>query len=146
MQRLIPRRACGACLIGSRANIGRRLFAAIATGAVTVIAIMTEAERQGQPYLFKLRQSKRVKKLILGQHCRPGWERTVEGFEALSTELTLRTWKQARRAVLIRRKLSKNIVVAPNDQHALLVLSLIAPTENMAVYEYILDNSLSQFR
>jgi len=100
-------------------------------------AIMTEAEQRRQPYLFKLRQSKRVKKLILDQHCRPDWERTVEGWEALSTEFTLSTWKQARRVVLVRRKLSTNIVVAPDDQRTLpFQLSLIEPAENMAAYEY----------
>jgi hypothetical protein len=99
--------------------------------------IMTEAETQGIPYLFKLRQSANVKKLILQQHCRSGWERTVDGWEALSTELKLSTWKQTRRVVLVRRQLSRNIVVAPDSQKALPEqLSLLEPAENMAAYEY----------
>jgi hypothetical protein len=100
-------------------------------------AIMSEAEQRGLDYLFKLRQSSWVKKMILQQHGQPGWERTVDGWEALSTELKLSTWKQQRRVVLVRRKLSKNILVAPDAQQALPVqLSLLEPAENMAAYEY----------
>ena len=67
---------------------------------------MSEAEQRGLPYLFKLRQSERVKKLILQQHCRPGWEQTLAGWEALTTDLKLSSWKTSRRVVLVRRKLS----------------------------------------
>ena len=77
--------------------------------------IMTEAEQRGIDYLFKLRQSKNVKKLILENHCKPGWQRTAEGWEALSTELKLSTWKQTRRVVLVRRWL-KNVVIAPDTR------------------------------
>jgi hypothetical protein len=108
-------------------------------------AIMTEAEQRGVHYLFKLRQSGLVKKLILHQHCRPDWERTVAGWEALATELKLSTWKKSRRVVLVRRKLSNSVVVAPDTQQALPVqLSLIEPAENMAAYEYsVLVTSLT---
>ena len=41
--------------------------------------IMAEAESRGIDYLFKLRQSKYVKQLILEHHCKSGWERTTEG-------------------------------------------------------------------
>ncbi len=51
--------------------------------------VMTDAEQRGMPYLFKLRQSKNVKKLILSSHCRPGWVTTHPGWEALETELKL---------------------------------------------------------
>ena len=54
--------------------------------------IMAEAEQRGMDYLFKLSQSKYVKQLILEHHCKSGWERTTEGWEALSSELKLSTW------------------------------------------------------
>jgi len=69
--------------------------------------IMTEAEQRGVDYLFKLRKSPYVKELILQQHCKPGWEKTHHGWEALATELKLSTWKQPRRVVLVRRRLQK---------------------------------------
>ncbi len=42
--------------------------------------IMTEAEQRGVDYLFKLKKSPLVKKLIHQYHCKPGWEKTHEGF------------------------------------------------------------------
>jgi len=99
--------------------------------------IMTEAEQRGMDYLFKLRQSKNVKKLIWENHCKPGWELTSEGFEALSTELKLSTWKQPRRVVLVRRRLKNNVVMAPDTDKALpQQLSWLEPAEDMAAFEY----------
>jgi hypothetical protein len=108
-------------------------------------AIMSEAEQRGLPYLFKLRQSGLVKKLILQQHCRVGWEQTVAGWEALATELKLSSWKTSRRVVLVRRKLSGSVVVAPDTQQALPIqLALIEPAEKMTTYEYsVLVTSLA---
>lgn len=106
---------------------------------------MTEAEQRDLPYLYKLRQSGLVKKLILQQHCRSGWEQTVAGWEALSTELKLSSWKTSRRVVLVRRKLSGNVMVAPDNKQALpQPLSLIEPAEKMAAFEYsVLVTSLT---
>jgi hypothetical protein len=99
--------------------------------------IMSEAERRGIDYLFKLRQSNYVKKLILENHCKSGWESTVDGFEALSAELKLSTWKQTRRVVLVRRRLKKNVVIAPDTDKTLSQqLSWLEPAEDMAAFEY----------
>jgi hypothetical protein len=107
--------------------------------------IMSEAEERGIPYLFKLKQSPNVKKLILKHHCDSGWESTVAGWEALSTELKLSAWTQTRRVVIVRRRLSKNIMVAPDTRKALpMQLSLIEPAEKMAAFEYsVLVTSLA---
>ena len=69
--------------------------------------IMSEAEQRGVDYLFKLKKSPLVKKLIHQYHCKSGWEKTHEGFEAFATELKLITWKTARRVVIVRRRLGK---------------------------------------
>jgi hypothetical protein len=108
-------------------------------------SIMTEAEQRGIDYLFKLRKSPYVKKLILQQHCKPGWQKTHAGWEALSTELKLSTWKEPRRVVLVRRRLQENIVIAPNSDKALPhQLSLLEPAEDMAAFEYsVLVTSLA---
>ncbi len=99
--------------------------------------VMTEAEQLGMDYLFKLRQSKNVKKLIVQSHCKSRWEKTVKGWEALSSELKLGTWKKTRRVVLVRRRLKNNIVIAPDTNKALPEqLSLLEPAESMAAYEY----------
>jgi hypothetical protein len=86
-----------------------------------------------------------VKKLILQQHCKSGWQKTHAGWEALSTELQLSTWKEPRRVVLVRRRLQENIVIAPDSDQALPhQLSLLEPAEDMAAFEYsVLVTSLA---
>jgi len=70
-------------------------------------------------------------------HCQPGWEQTVEGWEARSTELKLSTWKKARRVVLVHRRLRGNIVIAPDTEKRIpQQLSLVEPAESMAAFEY----------
>jgi hypothetical protein len=99
--------------------------------------IMTEAEQRGMDYLFKLRQSPYVKNLILESHCKSGWEQTSEGWEALSSELKLSTWKRTRRVVIVRRRVKNNLVIAPDTDKTLpRQLSLLEPAEDMAVFEY----------
>ncbi len=99
--------------------------------------IMLEAEQRGIDYLFKLRKSPYVKKLILQQHCNTGWVKTRDGWEALSAELKLSTWKQPRRVVLVRRRIQQDIVIAPDSGKAVPEqLSLLEPAEDMAAFEY----------
>ena len=107
--------------------------------------IMIEAERRGIDYLFKLRKSPYVKKLILKHHCNTGWVKTRDGWEALSTELKLSTWKEARRVVLVRRRVKENIVIAPDTDKAVPEqLSLLEPAEDMSAFEYsVLVTSLT---
>ncbi|MCK5356371.1 MAG: transposase, partial [Methyloprofundus sp.] len=107
--------------------------------------IMTEAEQREMDYLFKLRQSPYVKNLILENHCKSGWKQTAEGWEALSSELKLSTWKRTRRVVIVRRRIKNNLVIAPDTDKALpQQLSLLEPAEDMAVFEYsVLVTSLN---
>ena len=70
--------------------------------------IMTEAEQRGVDYLFKLKKSTLVKQLIHQYHCKSGWVKTHENFEAYATELKLLTWKKARRVIIVRRRLPQN--------------------------------------
>ncbi len=78
-----------------------------------------------------------VKKLILQQHCHTGWVKTRDGWEALSAELKLSTWKQPRRVVLVRRRIQQNIVIAPDSDKAIPEqLLLLELAEDMAVFEY----------
>jgi len=106
--------------------------------------IMTEAEQRGVEYLFKLKKSPFVKKLILQHHCQSGWQKTHHGYEARSTELKLSTWIKPRRVIIVRRRLDKNIVIAPDTIKALpRQMSLIEPAEDMAAFEYsVLVSSL----
>jgi hypothetical protein len=99
--------------------------------------VMLMAEEAELPYLFKLRQSKNVKKLIHKAHCSGDWSYTTAGWEALESELQLNSWDRARRVVIIRRRLPKDIVVAmENGRHLQQGLGFVEDPEDIRAFEY----------
>jgi hypothetical protein len=84
--------------------------------------------------------------LILSSHCRPSWISTHPGWEALETELELASWKQPRRVILTRRRLSKK-TTTPKASNALPVphqFAIWEPPEKVESYEYaVLVTSLT---
>ena len=73
--------------------------------------VMGELELIEQPYLFKLKQSAGVKRLIERQFKREGWQDAGQGWQGLEDELKLMGWSQARRVVVLRRALRSNVVL-----------------------------------
>ena len=65
---------------------------------------MNALEELGQPYLFKLRQSVGVKKLIKQQWQRDDWSPVGQGWQACEDELRLMGWSRKRRVVVMRRQ------------------------------------------
>ncbi len=70
-----------------------------------------ELELIEQPYLFKLKQSAGVKRLIEHQFKREGWQDAGQGWQGLEDELQLMGWRHARRVVVLRRALRSNVVL-----------------------------------
>lgn len=71
--------------------------------------MLMACEARGQRYLFKLRQTKRVEQLILRlakEKAKAGWREAGQGWEAVSVGLCLRSWRQERRVVVLRRQLA----------------------------------------
>jgi hypothetical protein len=65
--------------------------------------ILLEAEARGLPYIFKLRQSPRVKDLIARmQHSGAQWKDSSDGWQVMESSLKLDTWEKCRRVVLVR--------------------------------------------
>lgn len=99
--------------------------------------VMRELEAINQSYLFKLKKSQNVIKLIYKHHGVGEWTSVHSGWEAKFSDLTLQGWKEKRRVVIIRRKISSNNVLGVeltrgNEQQ----LSLIDGPENTKAYEY----------
>ena len=67
--------------------------------------MMLGAEQRGLNYLFKLRQTKNVHKLIERLIAAPGWENAGQGWQGVACELQLQGWSRARRVVVLRRPL-----------------------------------------
>jgi hypothetical protein len=107
--------------------------------------IMTDLEEKGMDYLFKLRQSKNVKKLIYKHHCRGEWTRAHAGWEAKEDMLQLHGWSRARRVVVVRRRIKSDATLLleanADGQQA---LAFIDKVDDMKVYEYaVLITSLN---
>ena len=71
-------------------------------------AMMLAAEQRGQPFLFKLRLSRKVKELVrvvsAPQTC---WTDAGQGWEGVDSTLQLMGWTRARRVVVLRRPLAQ---------------------------------------
>ena len=73
--------------------------------------VMADMEEIGQPYLFKLRQSAGVKRLIERNWSRDDWLDAGQGYSAVEATLKLSGWSRARRVVVVRRAVKDNLVV-----------------------------------
>ena len=80
-------------------------------------AVLREAEIRDQPYLTKLRLTKNVKGLIQKLFRSNDWEAAGQGWEGLEDRLTLNGWSLARRVVVLRRKLTGEMLITGKDDH-----------------------------
>ena len=68
-------------------------------------AMMMALEERQQPYLFKLKLSKNVKRHIGRLFRQSGWTDAGQGWEGRDGELTLMGWQKSRRAIVLRLSL-----------------------------------------
>lgn len=77
--------------------------------------IMRELEARAQPYLFKLRLSKNVKRHIERLFRVSGWTDAGQGWEGIDSALALTGWEATRRVVVLRRPLQGEMLLAQDD-------------------------------
>ncbi len=112
-------------------------------------AILCDAEDRRVDYLFKVRQSKYVKALIYKLHYEPCWEQTHDGWEARESHLQLKSWTCERRVVVMRRRITGDVVALPDAPPQLKPgqeqLSFIEAAPDFKTYEYaVLVTSLDK--
>jgi len=73
---------------------------------------MEGAEQRSIAYLFQLKQTAKVKKLIERMFGKPDWVDAGQGWQGLESELLLSGWTKKRRVVLLRRPLREKDVAA----------------------------------
>lgn len=100
--------------------------------------IMNGLEEVGMCYLFKLKKTQHVKNLISQYHCNSGWQRFNDDWEAVDARLSLSTWQQERRVVIVRRRVAKGDPTPAPDmaipyQHS---LPSIEGPEDIRHFEY----------
>jgi hypothetical protein len=103
--------------------------------AFGVDPVMVELEEMEQPYLFKLRQTSGVKRLIERLWSRSDWLDAGDGYQAAESTLSLSGWKRARRVVVVRRALRESLA-AKRDEAPQQSLQFLLPSEPMKLWEY----------
>ncbi|MBV1877668.1 MAG: transposase [Pseudomonadales bacterium] len=99
--------------------------------------IMTALEEINMQYLFKLRKSKNVQKLIIKHHALGQWQPVKPGWEAKEDQLKLHGWKHTRRVVIVRHRVEKDAALLLETQvDGQQSFGFINEPENMKLYAY----------
>ena len=101
---------------------------------------IAELEDRAQPYLFKLRQTAGVKKLLARQFARADWRSpgpSDQGWSAVEDTLRLSGWDRARRVIILRRAVKADWALTrqkkdePGQQ-----MELLMPAPDVQTWEY----------
>ncbi|WP_430230534.1 transposase [Nitrosomonas communis] len=76
--------------------------------------VMVGMEQINQRYLFKLRQTAGIKRLIERKWQQNQWQPVGQGFDAVEDQIRLAGWSRARRIVVLRRQVKNNLAVEMN--------------------------------
>lgn len=112
--------------------------------------VIYELEVIGQPYLFKLKQTPNVKRLVMSHWPTDGWCNVGQGWEAHEDQLKLVGWTKTRRVIVMRRQIKKDFLVeipkskrakrnsksAKGTQPEQINLALIDSNDPIKVWEY----------
>lgn len=106
---------------------------------------MNDAEARGLKYLFKLRQTKGVKRLIGRLFKDRQWIDAGQGWEGEESELRLQGWSRSRRVIVLRRRIRDHLALQ-NDSAQLTQteFSYVEVCTHGVLYEYaVLVTSLT---
>lgn len=90
-------------------------------------------EARGQPYLFKLRLTKNVKRYVERVFWNSDWHDAGQGWEGQDGELKLLGWSRKRRLIVLRRALTGEALLANESQSVLAFVEADVPVKR---YEY----------
>jgi hypothetical protein len=89
--------------------------------------ILIECEDRKQPYLFRLKQTANVKKLLVRLFRRSNWTPAhawSQGWQATEDVLKLSGWSQERRVIVLRRRIQEDLVLTTKDKTGVEQLTL----------------------
>ena len=105
---------------------------------------MREAEARKLPYLFKLRLTRNVRRMIEKLSGRE-WVSAGQGFWAKQSAVRLEGWSRERRAIVLRRRLKGAVGLSWEDENGAPQLSFAEIGEATDIYEYsVLVTSLDE--
>jgi len=98
---------------------------------------IVEMENRNQSYLFKLRQTSGVKKMLRRQFARKDWTTpgpSDQGWSAVEDTLKLAGWDKSRRVVILRRAARSAVAVTRNSTEG--QMELLLPDQDVEVWDY----------
>jgi hypothetical protein len=99
--------------------------------------VMSELEQLGHNYLFKLKRTQGVKRLLNQVHGKGKWTAFDADWELKESQLQLQGWATKRRVVIARRRLPRSSVLGVEYyQQGQLELALLEGEQDMRVFEY----------
>ena len=99
--------------------------------------VMKKAEEKQVPYLFKLKSTNNVKRLIKKLMENQDWEFAGQGWEGQEAQLKLMGWEKERRVIVLRKQVSKDVVaLSENAKTKQIELNFAEVNGKMRVYEY----------
>lgn len=98
--------------------------------------VMREAELRGVNYLFKLRLTKNVKRLIERTFMKGGWGDAGQGWQGKVETLRLVGWSRQRKVVVLRRRLKDGVAAHVREERDQLRLSFAEIEGDTELYEY----------
>ncbi len=107
-------------------------------------ATMKEAEKRHVEYLFKLRQTKNVKRLIEVLFRDGQWIEAGQGWQGAESPLKLSGWSRHRRVIALRRELKGKVVLTHTREGEQQEFAFLETAEEVKRYEYaVLVTSLT---
>jgi len=97
---------------------------------------MMNAEQRGLDYLFKLRQTKKVKGLIESLMGGGEWSPAGQGWEGTEARLQLSGWSRERRVIVLRRELKREVVLEEPKKKDQLEFGFLETLSPCRKYEY----------
>lgn len=73
--------------------------------------MLVKCENRSLPYLFKIRQTTKVKRHIAGLFGGADWASVGGGWQGLSSELQLTGWSRKRRVIVLRRLVRESLAI-----------------------------------
>jgi hypothetical protein len=99
--------------------------------------VMSAAEEKGIPYLFKLKLTKNVKRLIERLMLNQEWETAGQGWEGQESTIQLQGWDKHRRIIILRKQINKDVLAVTEDfESKQLKLNFGTLDSEMKLYEY----------
>ena len=88
-------------------------------------ATLQMLEERNRSYLFKLRLTKNLKKLVRDLFWHSDWHKAGQGWSAREAKLKLHGWTKERRVVVMRRPVTGDLLLSDEQQQ--LALAFVEP-------------------